>query len=514
VPTSILLRVLVFISGASVMAVELTALRLLAPFFGTSLLVTTILIGSMMGFLSLGYFLGGKYADQHPTLPALCKVTGAASILVILIPFMGQPILRMAAAVMRPLLQGETLAEPTVALATLIGGILGVLMLFAIPVTLMGMTSPWAVRLAVSSVDDAGKAAGRLYALSTFGSILGSFLPALVLVPLLGTRNTFVVAGVTLLTVSALGLFGGKGAAAAVAFLIAFVPQTTLRPMDGLVMETESNYHFIQVVVEPYGKCKEANHLYLNEGIGIHSVKCLDPNVETRGTWAYLAAAPLWREQPESVDEVLIIGLAGGTIARQLLESWPMAHIDGVEIDGEVVAVGREYFDNDDDRISPFVMDGRIFLQATDRKYDIILVDAYRQPYIPFHLTTTEFWQEVDEHLTEDGVVAINVASVKGVDDGLLQMIYATMKQTFPTITKVEVTSSNDILFAVRTEKDPYTMADNLPKMPRATGLDQLRPVLRRKTSASVPGWRDAKVLTDDKAPVEMAWDLQALEFI
>jgi spermidine synthase len=214
------------------------------------------------------------------------------------------------------------------------------------------------------------------------------------------------------------------------------------------------------------------------------------------------------------VDEVLIIGLAGGTIARQLLESWPMAHIDGVEIDGEVVAVGREYFDNDDDRISPFVMDGRIFLQATDRKYDIILVDAYRQPYIPFHLTTTEFWQEVDEHLTEDGVVAINVASVKGVDDGLLQMIYATMKQTFPTITKVEVTSSNDILFAVRTEKDPYTMADNLPKMPRATGLDQLRPVLRRKTSASVPGWRDAKVLTDDKAPVEMAWDLQALEFI
>ena len=227
-----------------------------------------------------------------------------------------------------------------------------------------------------------------------------------------------------------------------------------------------------------------------------------------------MAAAPLWRDSPQSVDEVLIIGLAGGSVARQLLESWPMAHIDGVEIDGAVVDIGKEYFDNDDERISPFVMDGRIFLQATDRKYDVILVDAYRQPYIPFHLTTTEFWAEVDAHLTEDGVVAINVASVKGVDDGLLQMIYATMREHFPMITKVEVTSSNDILYATRSVKDTYTMVDNLALMPAAKGLDQLRPVLRRKTSASVEGWQNMTVLTDDKAPVEMAWDLQALEFI
>ena len=511
---SLLLRVLVFVSGASVMAVELTALRLLAPFFGTSLLVTTILIGSMMGFLSLGYWLGGRYGDKNPQLPSLAKVTGAAAVMVILIPFIGQPILRVCAAVMRPLLTGETLDEPTVALATLIGGILGTLALFAIPVTLMGMVSPWAVRLAVNNVDDAGKAAGKLYALSTFGSILGSFLPALALVPLLGVRNTFIGVGATLLTVSAIAALGGKGAAAAASVLLVFVPQGVLRPMDGLVMETESNYHFIQVVVEPYGKCKEANHLYLNEGIGIHSVKCLDPSVETRGTWAYMAAAPLWRDDPLDVGEVLIIGLAGGTIARQLLESWPEAHIDGVEIDGEVVAVGKEYFDNDDERISPFVMDGRIYLQAVDRKYDVILVDAYRQPYIPFHLTTTEFWQEVDRHLTDDGVVAINVASVKGVDQGLLQMVYATMKQTFPTITVVEVTSSNDILYATRKPKGMYTMTENLALMPTARGLDQLRPVIRRKTSGEVPGWKDAQVLTDDKAPVEMAWDLQAIEFI
>ncbi len=496
------------------MAVELTALRLLAPFFGTSLLVTTILIGSMMGFLSLGYWLGGLYGDRHPTLPSLCKVTSVAALLVVLIPFAGQPILRMAAAVMRPLLTGETLQEPTVAIATLVGGILGVLALFALPVTLMGMVSPWAVRLAVSNLDDAGKTAGRLYALSTCGSIIGSFLPALALVPLLGVRNTFVSVGVVLLTVSAIGVFGAKGSAAVATALVLLIPQSTLRPMPGLVVEIESDYHFIQVVVEDYGKCKEANHLYLNEGVGIHSVKCLDPTVETRGTWAYMAAAPLWRDDPTQVDEVLIIGLAGGTIARQLLESWPDAHIDGVEIDGEVVEVGKQYFDNDDERISPYVMDGRIFLQAVDRSYDVILVDAYRQPYIPFHLTTTEFWNEVDEHLTEDGVVAINVASVKGVDDNLLQMIYATMKQTWPTVTLVDVTASNDILYATRTPKGLYTMAEHIEDMPSARGLDQLRPVIRRKTKGEVPGWEEAEVLTDDKAPVEMAWDLQAIEFI
>ena len=119
------LKILVFVSGATVMAVEMTALRLLAPFFGTSLLITTILIGSMMGFLSLGYWLGGKYGDKHPTLPALAKVTAAASVLVLAIPFLGQPILRGASAAMRPLLQGEALSEPTVAFAMIVGVLVG-----------------------------------------------------------------------------------------------------------------------------------------------------------------------------------------------------------------------------------------------------------------------------------------------------------------------------------------------------------------------------------------------------
>ena len=508
------LRILVFVSGATVMAVEMTALRLLAPFFGTSLMVTTILIGSMMAFLSLGYWLGGKYGDKHPTLPALCKVTGVASVLVFIIPFIGQPILRAASATMRPLLQGEALSEPAVATAMIVGGILGILGLLAAPITLLGMVSPWAVRLAVSDVEKAGKAAGRLYALSTFGSIIGSFLAALLLVPLLGVRNTFFFCGLALAAISAIGLFRGpKALGVALALPLFVLPEGIVRPMDGLVTEEESLYHFIQVVIEPYGSCQEAYHLYLNEGVGVHSVKCLDETVETRGTWAYMAAAPLYMDEPEEADDVLIIGLAGGTIARQLLESFPEAHVDGVEIDGSVVDVGKEYFDNDDERITPFVMDGRIYLQNTDKKYDIVLMDAYRQPYIPFHLTTIEFWQVVSDHMNDDGVVGINVASVRGVSQGLAQMIYKTMREVFPSVHYVDATQSNDILYATKTAKDKHLISTNLAEMPAARGLDQLRPVLRKKTIGPVEGWEDARVLTDDQAPVEMVWDLMALEY-
>jgi predicted membrane-bound spermidine synthase len=511
-----LLQVLVFVSGATVMAVEMTGLRLLAPFFGTSLLVTTILIGSMMAFLSLGYRLGGAYGDRSPTLRALCTITGAAAGLTLIIPFIGQPILRAAAGAIRPLLEGERLAEPQVAIAMIIGGLLGTLALFAAPVTLMGMVSPWAVRLAVKDVENAGVAAGKLYSLSTVGSIVGSFLPALALVPLFGVRNTFVVVGGALLAVSAVGYFGTPKHATlgALALPLALLPQGLIRPMDGLVVEKESLYHFIQVVIEPYGKCKEAYHLYLNEGVGVHSVKCLDPSIETRGTWAYMAAAPLYKDDPMSTKEVLVIGLAGGTVARQLLEAFPEAHIDGVEIDGEVVRIGEQYFDNKDPRITPYVMDGRVFLQSTDKVYDVILVDAYRQPYIPFHLTSVEWWKEVKRHLAPDGVVAINVASVRGVSQDLTQMIYHTMRTELPSVHLVDATTSNDILFATMGTTPKERIADHLAALPRVKGLDQLRPVIREKLTGEVPGWEQARVLTDDQAPVEMAWELMAFEYV
>jgi predicted O-methyltransferase YrrM len=518
-PDSRLLQALVFTSGAAVMAVEMTGLRLVAPYFGTSLIVTTILIGSLMTFLALGYRLGGRFGDRSPTLSALARTTAWAAVTVLAIPFLARPILRAAAAVLKPLVEGKTLSEPTVAIAVVGGGMLGTLGLFAIPITLMGMVSPWAARLAVSDLDRTAQTVGRLYALSTFGSILGTFLPALVLIPLLGVRNTFLVIGAVLLAVSALGFATGLRAAlppvAAIGFVL--VPQGIVRPTPGLVWEGESLYHFIQVVREPFGKCPQALHLYLNEGIGIHSVKCPEEEQrDIRGVWNYVAAAPLWLDDPHRPLDVLIVGLAGGTVARQLFQAFPDARVDGVEIDGAVIEVGKKWFDDADPRVRPIVMDGRVFLTLTDRTYDVAIIDAYRQPYIPFHLVTREFFELLRAHLREDGVVAVNVASVRGVSKRLAQMIYRTLRETFPTVAIVNATTSNDVIFATTSAKaaDRFvTAVEALPLEGDATGLARIKDHVRAKTHAEVDGWQSARVLTDDQAPVEMAWDLMAVQY-
>ena len=158
-------------------------------------------------------------------------------------------------------------------------------------------------------------------------------------------------------------------------------------------------------------------------------------------------------------------------------------------------------------------MDGRTFLQVTDKKYDLIMMDAYRQPYIPFHLVTVEFFELVRAHMDEDAVLAVNVASVRGVSRDLAAMIYATMKEVFPTVLLLDATQSNDVIIALNKEK-PITMgADNIEAVGDARGLSRLKRVLRKKIVGPVAGWQEAQALTDDQAPVEMAWDLMALEF-
>jgi len=509
------LQILVFVSGLSVMAVEMTGLRLLAPYFGTSLLVTTILIGSMMCFLSVGYALGGRIGDRHPSLQRLSSVTLAASVAVLLLPLLSRPILQAATAAIKPLLQQGNLEGGAVTVAMVVGGLLATLALFAVPVTLMGMVSPWAVRLAVSDIEQSGRAAGRLYALSTVGSILGSFAPAIVLIPAFGVRQTFLLIGGLLGLVSAIGMLRKAGAAVPVAALaIALTPEGIVRPMDGLVEESESIYHFIQVVIEPYGPCDEAYHLYLNEGVGVHSVKCLDPEIEVRGIWHYMAAAPLFSPEPEAVEDVLIIGLAGGTIARKMAAAFPGVQVDGVEIDGDVVDVGRRYFDNGMDGLTAYTMDGRIFLEHTDQTYDVILMDAYRQPYIPFHLTTLEFWQRVDEHLNDDGVVAINVATPFASSRSLAGMLQRTMREVFPSVHLLDATRANDILYATKSQTRALAAADALDARPDLDSLDSIRKRFRTGMMGDVEGWETAQILTDDKAPVELAWEMMQLDFL
>jgi hypothetical protein len=158
-------------------------------------------------------------------------------------------------------------------------------------------------------------------------------------------------------------------------------------------------------------------------------------------------------------------------------------------------------------------MDGRIYLQATDKRYDLVMMDAYRQPYIPFHLVTVEFFEEVRAHMGDDAVLAVNVAGVRGVSRDLAAMIYATMKQVFPTVVMVDATRSNDVIIATTREKPDDVALRHLELMKHSAGLKRIRKALPKKIVGPVEGWEEARVLTDDQAPVEMAWDLMAFAY-
>src|SRR5918995_1750289 len=334
-----LLRVLVFAGGFASIGVELTASRLLAPFFGSSTFIWASLIGLTLAFLSLGYFLGGRLADRRPEPDVLYAVTAVAAVAIGTIPFVSQPLLTGSLEAFREFNAGA-----------FYGSLAGTLLLLAPPVTLLGFISPFAIRLQLPDVASAGKTAGSLYALSTIGSISGSFIPVLVLIPLIGTAATFFVLSLALLVPAVAGLVVMRaGSVALAAGLAAFtIPALALaapsgvRPPDrGILLdERESAYNYIQVVDEDGRRS-----LILNDGHAVHSV--YDPDeLLTGGPWDYFMVAPQMVEgvaQPEPRD-VLLIGLAGGTVARQLTAAYGSIPIVGVEIDPEINDAAREYF--------------------------------------------------------------------------------------------------------------------------------------------------------------------------
>src|SRR5215204_1397651 len=289
-----LLRVLVFAGGFASIGVELAASRLLAPFFGSSTFIWASLIGLTLAFLSLGYFLGGRLADRRPEPDVLYTVAAVAAVAIGMIPF-----------VARPLLTGSLEAFRELDAGAFYGSLAGTLLLLAPPVTLLGFISPFAIRLQLTDVASAGKTAGSLYALSTIGSITGSFVPALVLIPLIGTAATFIALSLALLVPAVAGLVAvrERPVALVVAFAALAVPALALatpadvRPPDRgiLLHERESAYNYIQVVDEDGRRS-----LILNDGHAVHSVH--DPaELLTGGPWDYFMVAPLMVEDAAPV---------------------------------------------------------------------------------------------------------------------------------------------------------------------------------------------------------------------
>ena len=227
-----------FFSGMSVLAVEISASRLLAPFFGTSIIIWSVVIGLTLLYLSIGYWIGGRLADRRPDENILYNIVGIASFLVGLVPFMSKPVLSVSSQAIASLNGG-----------LFFGSLVGVLLLLAVPLTMLGMVSPFAIRLVTTDVRQAGKRAGQVFAVSTIGSILGAFIPVLLLIPTVGTRSTFLIFAVLLLSLALIATSIGRrrllyGALLAILVVLWIaVDPGPVRPADGLLVEGDSAFN-------------------------------------------------------------------------------------------------------------------------------------------------------------------------------------------------------------------------------------------------------------------------------
>jgi spermidine synthase len=480
------LSLLVFGAGTGSLAVEICASRLLAPYFGSSTIVWANLIGLVLLALSLGYWLGGRLADRRPDPRLLGAIVVAAAVLVAAVTFATRPLLDVAAD-----------GLDRVSAGAVIGSFFATLLLFAPPVVLLGMVSPFAIRLALENVGSAGAVAGRLYALSTAGSLLGTFLSALVLVPGIGTQRTL-LATASVLALSGSLLLGRRWTLAglALAALLA-VPPGAVKAASGVLYEHESPYQFIQV-----RERDGARRLYLNEGVVVHSV-WRPGTVLTGNYWDAFLAVPLLLDQ--APQRLAVLGNAGGTVARAFGVYWPRVDVDGVEIDPAVTDAGYRFLGlGDNPRLATHDADARPFLRRTDRRYDLIYVDAYHQPYVPFYLATREFFRLVRERLAPGGLVALNVATVPG-DQRLVDELAGTLAAEFPQVRVWPVLRFNRVVVGLtRPARDVHLS-------PRSGALGTLARLLERQLGPPVP--RSADPWTDDRAPVEWITDRMIVEY-
>lgn len=480
------LAVIVFVVGASSLGAEIAAARLLGPYFGASTIVWANTIATVLLALSVGYALGGRLADRRPTIEALRWLVLAAALLLAAVPFAATPFLGYAVT-----------AFDQLSIGTFIGSLLGVLALVAVPVLLLGAVAPFAVRLSVRAVEESGRVSGRLYAISTLGSLIGTFLAALLLIPLLGTRRTFLSFALALALVAAPGLRRWLLLVPAGVLVLIALPPGTVKATAGerVLYEAETPYQYVRVVQRPDGE----RRLELNEGQAVHSL-LRSGSYLTGGYWDDPLVLPFTTLRHPPV-RLAILGDAAGTTARAYGYFFPATRLDAVELDSQLTAIGRRYFDLRAPRLRTITADARPFLRRPGPSYDTIVIDAYRQPYIPFYLTTREFFGEVRRRLTAGGLALLNVGHPAG-STSLERVLSATMRSVFPYVMRDPVDDTNTWLVASYTPIDPNGLRAALEGI--APALRPLAAAVAGRLGLALSG---GAVYTDDKAPVEWLID-------
>jgi spermidine synthase len=481
-----------FFAGMSVMAVELGASRLLAPYFSSSQIVWTIIIGTIMIAMALGNIYGGRSADKNPDPDKLYGRILIASVWIAAVPFIGKLAIAGIAGLLVITINTNFLIW---------AAFLTCMVVFVYPLFLLGTVTPSLVKYTVDSLDDSGRTVGTLGAANTIGSIIGTFVPTFISIPAVGTAVTFLIFAGIMLIIGLIYFISSKSGAVKAGISAAlFIVCCFTSPImgfafweKGLAYEGESVYNYLQV-------SEDDNSVYLSTNVlfGIQSVYV--KSGELSGMYYdYAMAAPLMTASPDTAD-MLILGMGTGTYAKQCTNYFSNITAEGVEIDDKITDLAHRYFDLPDN-IKVTTYDGRAFLSGCDKKYDIIMVDAYQDITIPFQMSSREFFTLVKKHLKENGVMVVNMNMRSESADGINSWLSDTIASVFGNVYTVDVeTSTNRELFASDNDNITELLEKNISSL---TNID-LQSLMKYVSSSLVKYDAGKRILTDDKAPVEL----------
>lgn len=497
-----------FFAGMSVMAVELGASRLLAPYFSSSQIVWTIIIGTIMIAMALGNIYGGRAADKNPDPGRLYGRIIVAALWIAAIPVLGKYIILGISAVLIFAVNSNFLV---------IAAFAACMIVFVFPLFLLGTVTPSLAKYTTDSLEDNGKIIGTLGAFNTIGSIIGTFVPTFVTIPAVGTAATFLIFAGILLALAIL-YFVSSGKKKVISSLLIFALCVVFGHSSSfafwekdLTFEGESVYNYLQVKETDNSVILSTNVLF-----GVQSI--LVKNGQLTGMYYdYAMAAPYMTGVKEKAAlgqklNVLILGMGSGTYATQLSRYFDNVEVEGVEIDDKITDLAHKYFElPKETKVTTY--DGRAYLAAIDGKYDVIMVDAYQDITIPFQMSSVEFFTMVKDHLTDDGVMVVNMnlysdelAADAGVNAGndapsINTYLADTIASVFDNTVVVDVPySTNKELFATNNGAFMDTLLTNI-ELEENEALRSMM-TLAHDTAISYNG--TGHIMTDDKAPVEL----------